>query len=146
MFNSASPLYIEPRIDLDFLKWIYAFNKSCTNKNVNKSIPAIISLSTLSQDLFQEIKVSNNFKFYYEKKGLLMLCKNEKSMIHEEQTVKLARENGLEAQMINHSDIIRLEPNIEIDSIGGAYFKCDQHTNASEFMSEMKEFLFTLLI
>ena len=28
MFNSASPLYIEPRIDLDFFKWIYAFNKS----------------------------------------------------------------------------------------------------------------------
>ena len=143
MFNSASPLYIEPRIDLDFFKWIYAFNKSCTNKNVKKSIPAIINLSILSQELFQEIKLSNNFKFHYEKKGLLMLCKTEKSMIHEEHTVKLAIENGLEAKMIDHSDIKRFEPNIEIDSIGGAYFKCDQHTNPSEFMSEMKEFLLT---
>ena len=143
MFNSASPLYIEPRIDLDFFKWVYAFNKSCSNRNVKKSIPGIINLSILSQDLFQQIKDNNNFKFHYEKKGLLTLCKSEKSMIHEEHTVKLARENGLEAKMINNADIKRFEPNVEIDSIGGAYFKCDQHTTPSEFMSEMKEFLLT---
>ena len=141
MFNSSSPLYIEPRINIDFLKWIYAFNKSCTNKHVINSIPAILNLSLLSQDLLDEIKHSNNFKFHYEKKGLLMLCKTDNSMAHEEHTVRLAIENGLEAKMLNKDEIKQLEPDVEIDSIGGAYFKCDQHSNPGEFMSELKNFL-----
>ena len=141
MFNSSSPLFIEPRINIDFFKWIYVFNKSCTNRHVKKSIPGILNLSLLSQDLLQEIKDDNDFKFHYEKKGLLMLCKTENSMLHEEHTVKLAVENGLQAKMINKAEIKQFEPDIEIDSIGGAYFKCDQHSTPGEFMSELKDFL-----
>ena len=33
MFNASSPLYIKPRLDLDFLKWTWAFNKSCNVKH-----------------------------------------------------------------------------------------------------------------
>ena len=141
MFNSSSPLYIEPRINIEFFKWIYAFNKSCTNRHVTNSIPGILNLSLLSQDLLQQIRDENNFKFHYEKKGLLMLCKTENSMLHEEHAVKLAIENGLEAKLINESEIKELEPNVEIDSIGGAYYKCDHHSTPGEFMSVLKEFL-----
>ena len=62
-------------------------------------------------------------------------------MLHEEHTVKLAIENGLVAKMINKSEIKQLEPDVEIDSIGGAYFKCDHHSTPDEFMSVLKEFL-----
>ncbi len=141
MFDSSSPLYIEPRINIEFFKWMYAFYKSCTDKHVINSIPGILNLSLLSQDLLQEIKDENNFKFHYEKKGLLMLCKTEKAMLHEEHTVKLAIENGLVAKMINKSEIKQIEPDVEIDSIGGAYFKCDHHSTPGEFMSVLKEFL-----
>ena len=143
MFNSSSPLYIEPRINIEFFKWIYAFNKSCTNRHVTNSIPGILNLSLLSQDLLQQIRDENNFKFHYEKKGLLMLCKTENSMLHEEHAVKLAIENGLEAKLINEAEIKELEPNVEIDSIGGAYYKCDHHSTPGEFMSVLKEFLLT---
>ena len=143
MFNSSSPLYIEPRINIEFFKWIYAFNKSCNNRHVTNSIPGILNLSLLSQDLLQQIRDENNFKFHYEKKGLLMLCKTENSMLHEEHAVKLAIENGLEAKLINEAEIKELEPNVEIDSIGGAYYKCDHHSTPVEFMSVLKEFLLT---
>ena len=70
-----------------------------------------------------------------------MLCKTENSMLHEEHAVKLAIENGLEAKLINKAEIKKLEPNVEIDSIGGAYYKCDHHSTPGEFMSVLKEFL-----
>ena len=41
MLNKSSPLYIKPRLDSDFLKWIWAFNKSCNPKHVKKAIPVI---------------------------------------------------------------------------------------------------------
>src|SRR5690606_32204423 len=78
MFNSASPLYIKPRLDADFLKWTLAFNKSCNANHVKKAIPAIKEMTLLSQDLYDDIKRDEGFTFHYEKKGLLMLCQTDK--------------------------------------------------------------------
>ena len=71
MFNSSSPFYVEPRINLDFFKWLYAFNKSCSNSNVKNSILPIIEISLLSQDLLKDIKNKNKMDFHYDQKGLL---------------------------------------------------------------------------
>ena len=51
MFDSSSPFYIQPRLNIPFIKWLLAFNKSCTEKNVKNSIRPIIDLSVLSQEL-----------------------------------------------------------------------------------------------
>src|SRR5690606_2902743 len=63
MFNPASPLYIKPRLDPDFLKWTYAFNKSCTADHVKKAIPSIKDLTLLSQELYNDIKANEYFTF-----------------------------------------------------------------------------------
>ena len=141
MFNKSSPLYIKPRLDLDFLKWTWAFNKSCNQNHVNKVAPTIRDISVLSQDLYTDIKTKENFKFHYQKKGLFMLCKTEKVLEEELYTAQLANKLGLSAREVDLEEIKRLEPNIEIDAIGAAYFECDQHTTPHEFMEEMKAYL-----
>ena len=83
MFDKSSPLYIKPRMDLDFLRWTWAFNKSCNKKHVQKCIPVIKDIAVWSQELYDEIKQEDAFNFHYEKKGLLMLCQTEK-MLEEE--------------------------------------------------------------
>ncbi len=141
MFNPTSPLYIKPRLDLDFLKWTWAFNKSCTQKHVNKSAPIIRDIAVLSQELFDDIITSENFNSHYEKKGLFMLCQTEKVLEEEVHTAKMANELGLSAWEVNAEEIKKMEPNVEIDAIGAAYFECDQHTTPGEFMSNMKTYL-----
>ena len=128
MFDSSSPFYVEPRLNYDFIKWLFAFNKSCSSINVSNSIVPIINISLLSQDLLKDIKQENNLKFHYDQKGLMMLCKSEKSLEKENKVVDLAVQNGLNAKMLNLQEIKEIEPNIEIDSIGAAYFYCDHHT------------------
>ena len=78
MFNSSSPLDIKPRLDIDFLKWTWYFNKSCNSNHVKKSAPVIRDISVLSQKLYEDIKTSESFTSQYEKKGLLMLCQTQK--------------------------------------------------------------------
>ena len=141
MFNPSSPLYIKPRLDLDFLKWTWAFNKSCNAKHVVKSAPVIRDISVLSQELYNDIKTTENFRFHYEKKGLLMLCQTEKMLEEEVKMADLAQSLGLEAKEITKEEIKQLEPNVEINTIGAAYFKCDHHTTPQEFMTEMKTYL-----
>ena len=141
MFNPASPLYIKPRLDADFLKWSMAFNKSCNPTHVKRAIPAIKNITLLSQELYDTIKRDENFTFHYEKKGLLMLCQTDKMLEEEITTAQLAKQEGLDASEINLDELKVLEPNVKLNVKGATYYKCDSHTTPHEFMTEMKAHL-----
>jgi len=141
MFNSSSPLYIKPRLDLDFLKWVWAFNKSCNTSHVEKAIPSIKNISILSQELYYDIKEKENFGFHYKKKGLLMLCQTNEMLEEEIEVAHLAKSNGLDASEISLNELKKIEPNLNLNVKGATYFKCDSHTTPHEFMSDMKTYL-----
>jgi len=144
IFDATSPLYIKPRLNLDFLKWAWAFNKSCNPNHVKKAIPAIKEIALLSQELFDEIKDNENFKFHYEKKGLLMLCQTNKMLEAEIKTAQLARNEELDVKEISLSELKILEPNAKMNVIGATHYLCDYHTTPNEFMNEMKTYLKTV--
>lgn len=141
MFDPASPFYIKPRLDVDFLKWIWAFNKSCTRSHVTRSIPVIRDISVLSRDLYDDIKKEPGFDFHLEKKGLLMLCKTEKMLEEEIEVAELATEAGLETEVLSKSGLEALESEIDIDVLGATFYHCDAHTTPHEFMRNMKSYL-----
>ncbi len=141
MFDKSSPLYIKPRLNLDFLQWVWAFNKSCNQKHVDKAIPVIKDIAVFSQDLYSDIKNSQDFNFHYEKKGLFMFCQTDKMLEEEIKTVQLAKQEGLEARSISLDELKRLEPNVEVNVKGATYYECDSHTTPNEFMEEMKSYL-----
>ena len=141
MFDPSSPLYIKLRLDPDFLKWTYAFNKSCNANHVKKAIPAIKDLALFSQEMYDDIKANEHFNFHYQKAGLLMLCQTEKALQAEIKMAELATKEGLEVRVVDHEDLKKLEPDVRLDAIGGTYYKCDSHTTPHEFMNEMKQYL-----
>lgn len=141
MFNPSSPLYIKPRLEADFLQWAWAFNKSCNASHVERAAPVIRDISVLSQELYDDIKSTENFNYHYDKKGLFMLCQTEKMLEEEVKAAELAQQLGLEAREVSKAEIKELEPNVEINAIGAAYFKCDHHTTPHEFMKELKQYL-----
>ena len=144
MFNPSSPLFIKPRLDLDFLKWTLAFNKSCNASHVKRSIPVIKEISVLSQDLYSDIKRDENFKFHYEKKGLLMLCKTNKMLDEEIEVAHIAKNAGLEVEEIDLAGLKKIEPNVKLNVKGATYYKCDTHSTPKEFMDEMKAYLISV--
>jgi len=141
MFNPASPLYIKPRLDFEFLKWAWAFNKSCNPNHVKKAIPVISEISVLSRKLYEDILAEEHFKSHYEDKGLFMLCQTEKHMEAEIRTAQLAKNEGLEVNVVSAEDIKQLDPNVRINAIGGTHYICDSHSTPHEFMTDMKTYL-----
>ena len=141
MFNSSSPLYIKPRLDMDLLKWGLAFNRSCNPRHVSRSIPVIRDISVLSQELFDELKEQEEFNFHYKKNGLMMLCKTQKGMEEEQRVADLATQVDLEVSILNSEEIKKIEPKANIDCIGAVLYKCDFHTTPHEFMNDMKTYL-----
>ncbi|WP_028376601.1 NAD(P)/FAD-dependent oxidoreductase [Leeuwenhoekiella sp. MAR_2009_132] len=141
MFSSKSPLYIKPRLDSEFLKWSVAFNKSCSEANVAKAIPAIKAINLLSRDLYSEIKETENFEFQLEKKGLLMLCQTDHMLDEEAHILGLATQEGLPAKMLSAEEVQQKMPNARLNIKGAAYYECDQHTTPGEFMAELQTLL-----
>ena len=141
MFNSSSPLYIKPRLDIDFLQWSWAFNKSCNATHVQKAIPAIKAITLLSQGLYEDIHEIEGFSLHYEKKGLLMLCQTEKMLEHEVGIAHLAKQEGLDVVELNKKELRALEPNVRLNALGAVYFKCDSHSTPNAFMESMKSHL-----
>ncbi|MFD0863874.1 NAD(P)/FAD-dependent oxidoreductase [Sungkyunkwania multivorans] len=141
MFDAKSPLYIRPRLQNDFLRWAFAFNRSCNVSHVNKAIPIIKDITILSQYLFDDIMMVEEFEAHREKKGLLMLCQTEKMLEEEIEVAKMAKEHGLDCKTVNLQELKALEPNVIIEAIGATYYKCDWHTTPHEFMRAMKDHL-----
>ena len=142
MFDSSSPFYVKPRLDIDFLKWTWAFKKSATAKKVAASIPVIKDINLLSRDLYEEIKAAKDFDFHYERKGLMMYYQTDKVGEHEWELGKEALKAGLHAEHLTSMDAIRkYEPTVDLNVKGAVYFDCDAHMTPSDFMPEMVAYL-----
>ncbi|GAA4272932.1 FAD-dependent oxidoreductase [Aquimarina gracilis] len=141
MFNSSSPLFIKPRLSSDFLKWVWAFSKSCSIKNVTRGIPAIKDIAIMGQDLYSEIKKTENFSFQLEKKGLLMICQTQKMLEEEIQVAEIAKKEGLDVKEISFSELKKMQPEVDLNAKGAILYKCDAHTTPRTFMEEMISYL-----
>jgi D-amino-acid dehydrogenase len=142
MFNSASPFYMKPRLDWDFMKWSWYFHKSSTKQKVERAIPVIKDINIISRELYADIKASGDLgDFQLERKGLLMLYKTEASYEHEMEVAKKASFLGLEVSELNKNELDKIEPNIQIDAKGAIHYECDGHTTPTEFMPKMLSYL-----
>jgi len=142
MFNSASPFYMKPRFDIDFLKWTWYFHKSSTKENVEKAMPVIKDINLLSRELFDEIKNSGDLgDFHLERKGLLMLYKTDAAGEDEMKVADKARHLGLEVALLNKQQLQVIEPNVKIDAKGAIHYECDGHMTPTDFMPKMLKYL-----
>ena len=141
MFNSASPFYIKPRLDVDFIKWSLAFNKSATKKHVEKSIPVIKDFNIFSRELFVDLKESSDFDFHYERKGLLMCFQTEAAGEEELEIGKRGIKEGLNVKYLTKSEVKILEPKVDYNIKGAVYYDSDAHMTPGDFMTKMLLYL-----
>lgn len=139
MFDASSPFYIKPRLDSDFLKWAWAFKKSATKKQVEKSISVFKNINVFSGELYKEIKTSENFNFQYERKGLLMCYQTYKAGEKEWKVGQRVIEEGLDVENLSKKEVEKIEPALNVN--GAIYYKDDAHTTPFEFMNEMVAYL-----
>jgi D-amino-acid dehydrogenase len=139
MFDSASPFYMKPRLERDFIKWAWLFQKSCSRQNIEKSAQSILDLTLLSQNLFKEIYASGDVDFHLEHKGLLMAFQTEASRRHEQEVVDRASKMGLQIEYLDKQALAILEPNLTAE--GAFHYKNDSHTTPKLFMDGMQHFL-----
>ncbi|GAA4280693.1 NAD(P)/FAD-dependent oxidoreductase [Gaetbulibacter aestuarii] len=141
MMNPASPFYMKPRLDADFMKWVWAFKKSATKEKVEKGIVPLKDINLLSRELYETMKDSGEFSFHYERKGLLMYYKTDKVGEHEWQVGQRGIQEGLQVELLSGEGLKKIEPNVELDVKGAIFYHDDAHTTPTNFMPELIQYL-----
>ncbi|PUB34768.1 D-amino-acid dehydrogenase [Elizabethkingia sp. YR214] len=141
MFNSKSPFYVKPTISSKLISWGLQFLKHSNQKHVDASAAAIRDLNLASSALYNELAKTDGFNFELNQNGILMLYKTEKVAEEEAELAHAARELGLEIEILDQKEIQELEPNINLDVIGGVNYKCDGHLNPMKLMSQLISYL-----
>jgi len=127
MFNNKSPFYIKPSLNRDLINWGLKFAKSCTQKHVDRSAGGLRDIAVLSSQLYHQFEKDSGIDFCLEDKGVLVLFKTEKVAEHERHLVEKATNLGLDAQYLNAKETRALQPDVELDILGSALYRCDSH-------------------
>ncbi|MBF8963843.1 FAD-dependent oxidoreductase [Pontibacter sp. FD36] len=128
MLSSTSPFYIHPRLDRRLLQWCMHFYRAATPQHVANSIPYLKNLSLLSKQLYLEFAAAHP-EIELKQDGLLMLYKTAEGAHEEKEFALMARQHGLEAEILSPQEVQGLEPNLELDVLGGVHFPGDAHLN-----------------
>ncbi|MDF1695757.1 MAG: FAD-dependent oxidoreductase, partial [Saprospiraceae bacterium] len=137
MFDSKSPFYVKPRLNIELAQWMWRFYKSCTRKNVNRAIPVLFDFNQLSKQLYKEFSEMKDFSFCFEEKGLLMLYQSVQQEKEEKEMAEKAHAIGLEADLLSGEEIQNIEPGIKLSAKGGLFFPGDAHLYPNTFLQQL---------
>lgn len=141
MFNQSSPFYVKPRLDADFIKWSWLFKQSATQKKVEASIPIIKDINIFSRELYEDLKKSKDFDFFYQHKGLLMCYQTDKAGEEEWNVGKRAIKEGLNVELLTKEEVAKIESTANLNIKGAVYYRSDAHMTPQSFMKQLKLYL-----
>jgi D-amino-acid dehydrogenase len=140
MWNPESPFYIKPRLDVDLVRWGLGFWRAATADRVKAAAPVLRDLSLLSRRCFDEMGLD----FGLVKKGLLMLCKEQRTLDEEGHTAEKARALGIPAEVLDAAQTAAKDPSVTMDVLGSVYFPLDCHLSPARLLRAMEEELLRL--
>lgn len=142
MLNSQSPFYVQPRLSLPLIDWGLKFMRNATAKHVHNAAQPLLDIAIISKKLYEDWLALPEFDFAYEQKGLLELFQTNANAHHAEETVQRAVELGLtDTKLLSRDEVLAMEPGLQINTIGGIYFKCDAHLYPPKLMQQMLQYL-----
>ena len=141
MFNSRSPFYVKPSLDLSLISWGLKFMKSATQANVERAAPFLRDYHLLSKQLYEDLAKEEGFDFGLEEKGILMLYKTEKAGEEEIHVGKDAQKLGLDVEMLTKEQVQAIEPDIKLDVLGAVHYHCDAHLYPYALFSQLLKYI-----
>lgn len=137
MLSATSPFYIKPRLSPSLIKWGLKFYSSANDKTVSKNAPHLNNILQLSRNLMVDLDKEMDHGFQLETKGCLMLYKTEKTGVHEAAVAKEAKTYGIDAHILSKAEIQDMEPEVNVNALGGVYFPIDCHLHPVRMMETL---------
>lgn len=141
MFDSKSPFYVRPSLNIELIKWGLKFMKHANQQHVSKSAIPLRDLSLLSKKLYQELASEEDFKFELNNHGILAYYKTEKAAEEEAHLAAKGRELGLDMAVLDAAACRNIQPKLDMDVLGAVHYRCDSHLYPAKLISALSKYL-----
>ncbi|NLU92214.1 NAD(P)/FAD-dependent oxidoreductase [Chitinophaga sp. Ak27] len=141
MFNSKSPFYVKPSLSQQLISWGLKFMKSANARHVTESALPLRDINLFSRSLYSTLAQQDGFNFGLERKGIIMYYKTDAVAEEEAHLAKQANNMGLDAAVLDKAALQALEPQVQLDVLGGVHYRCDGHLYPNDLMQQLITYL-----
>jgi len=134
MLDPESPFYIKPRLELNFLKWLWKFSRHCTAGHIRRAVPLLRDLQSASMELFKELAAIEEINFELRQEGIVDAFRDRREFRKGVRTAGLLRQFGLENRILGRDEIHNLFPAIRTNIVGGVFYTQDAHLVPARFV------------
>jgi D-amino-acid dehydrogenase len=128
MLDPTSPLYIQPRLDLDLMRWLIRFARSMNHSLMRRSVEALVALAKYSLEEFGKLHVESQEGFGFQQRGLLMVAQSASGLDAAHEEMSLVAAHGVTGRALDERGVRDLEPAITAKRLAGAvYFPNEGH-------------------
>lgn len=139
LMNPESPLYIKPSADPAFMKWLWAFQRHCTQAHVDHGIPVLRDSILASLELLDDWCSKPGFEQAgLNHTGLLMLHHGDKARKENLELADIAEQAGLDIERLDRDGTLALEPALKTDITGSVYFRQDARVDPEGLLRAME--------
>ena len=139
MFNPESPFYIKPRLQGEFLAWLWKFRGACNETNVRNALPVLSALNAASLDLFDELAAMEGVQFNYEKKGVVEIFNTRKGFEKAFKDAQRLQEYGVEHKILKHEELDQYTQGMRTTAKSGIFFPGDAHLIPDRFVCQLAQ-------
>ena len=137
MFDPESPFYIKPRLNREFLSWLWKFRGACSEANVSRALPVLSKLNSVSLELFDDLAAIEGVDFNYEKKGVVQIFKTRKEFDKGVKDARRLQEHGVKSQALEDKDLTPYTGQMRTASVGGIFFPEDAQLIPDRFVHQL---------
>ncbi|MBD1431244.1 FAD-dependent oxidoreductase [Sphingobacterium sp. DN00404] len=141
MFNKKSPFYVRPSLSWNLLRWGVNFLKYANKQHVDKHVEILRDVNLYSSGLYDELAKMPGFDFELEQNGIMLLYKTKEVQHEEIELAKRAQDLQLDVEILDTEAIQALEPQMKLDVLGGAFYKCDGKLYPQKLMKQLIAYL-----
>ena len=129
MLDPESPLYIQPRADLSYLRWLFEFLAAASRRpQFERGAAALVEICRVSVDLWEQFAAeSTTLPFGFERHGLLAVYENPTSFEAARKSIDLVVRSGVRAEQWTADQVREREPAIVGKQVGGYFYPDDAH-------------------
>ena len=127
MLDPESPLYIQPRLDPAFIRWLVEFLLSSRKAKFERGAAALVELCRVSVDLWEQVAKRSTVPFGFERHGLLAVYENAASLEAAKRGVDLVCGSGVRAERWTADEVRVKEPAIIGPQVGAYFYPDDAH-------------------
>ncbi len=121
LFNPLSPLYIAPRLDLDLIKWLWRFARTCSMEHLRRAMDVLGPMGHLSRKLYLEFLEEERPDCAARTEGYYEVYRSEKGLVAAEREAAFISTYGYRFEKLTGEELRRHEPCFKSDVLAGIY-------------------------